>query len=69
MKRSTDNILQELAREQEKLSELERSRDEVLIRIYGRSAAGDPLEEFPKGNSLGAFRGEYSGNPVFSSVI
>jgi hypothetical protein len=23
-----------------------------LIRIYERSAAGDPLEEFPKGNSL-----------------
>jgi hypothetical protein len=33
MKRSTDNILQELAREQAKLSELERSRDEVRARI------------------------------------
>src|SRR4051794_3241627 len=33
MKRSTDNILQELAREQAKLSELERSRDEARARI------------------------------------
>lgn len=33
MKRSTDNILQELVREQAKLSELERSRDEVRAGI------------------------------------
>jgi hypothetical protein len=33
MKRSTDNNLQELAREQAKLAELERSRDEVRAKI------------------------------------
>jgi len=33
MKRSTDNILQELAREQAKLAEFERSRDEARAKI------------------------------------
>jgi hypothetical protein len=36
-----------------------------LIRIDERSAAGDPLEEFPKGNSLWRLQGAF----VFPSLL